>query len=108
MNALLEEEEITLSAFARDILVCPHFAIVSGSSVMLSALPGAFSYSPITLPAPVGTSGHTLARRALFDVRFQLSLSHAHAQGPLSERDERNVRSISPHTSIKRSSLGPT
>ena len=54
-----------------------------GLAAQLSALPEAFSYSPITLPAPVGGGtgtgtrpGHTLARRDLFDVRFQLSLSH--------------------------------
>ncbi|KAF8500441.1 hypothetical protein F5888DRAFT_1610248 [Russula emetica] len=49
-------------------------------STLLSALPEAFSYSPITLPASAGSStsspGHTLVRRDLFDVRFQLSLSH--------------------------------
>ncbi len=50
--------------------------------MQLSTLPEAFSYSPITLPAPTGTSrlGHTLARRDLFDVRFQLSLSETHDQ----------------------------
>lgn len=52
-------------------------------STLLSALPEAFSYSPITLPAPAAGGsntnsgpGHTLTRRDLFDVRFQLSLSH--------------------------------
>jgi protein-histidine N-methyltransferase len=50
-------------------------------AAQLSALPEALSYSPITLPAPAGSGGtcrpgHTLARRDLFDVRFQLSLSH--------------------------------
>jgi len=53
--------------------------------VQLSALPEAFSYSHITLPAPIGATGtsrlgHTLARRDLFDVRFQLSLSETHPQ----------------------------
>ena len=60
----------------------PFSAILSISAAQLSALPEAFSYSPITLPAPTGTNRqHTLARRDLFDVRFQLSLSPA-----LSER----------------------
>ena len=39
------------------------------SAAQLSALPEALSYSPMKLPGP---SGHTLARRDLFDARFQL------------------------------------
>ena len=69
------------------------FAILSDLAAQLSALPEAFSYSPITLPASASTGstistsrgGHTLARRDLFDVRFQLSLS---------ERDEQNQAAV--------------
>jgi len=38
-------------------------------AAQLSALPEALSYSPLTLP---GSNGHVLARRDLFDARFQL------------------------------------
>jgi protein-histidine N-methyltransferase len=48
--------------------------------VQLSALPEALSYSPLKLPGP---SGHTLARRDLFDARFQLLAQD--------ERDERTA-----------------
>jgi protein-histidine N-methyltransferase len=85
-------EEITLSVLVSDnsqSFLSSLVAILCYSAAQLSALPEAFSYSPITLPAPTGTSanssGHTLARRDLFDVRFQLSLS---------ERDEQNQASV--------------
>jgi protein-histidine N-methyltransferase len=68
----------------RSFIFGPLFGILSRSAPQLSALPEAFSYSPITLPTPTTTTGgggHTLARRDLFDVRFQLSLS---------ERDEQS------------------
>ena len=89
-------EEITLSSLVRDkfffFIVRPLLSILSGSAAQFSALPEAFSYSPITLPAPAGgTSGRTLVRRDLFDVRFQLSLPHAQGPGPLSERDEQTA-----------------
>ena len=89
-------EEITLSSLVRDNLLSlslvPFCSILSGSAAQFSALPEAFSYSPVTLPAPAGgTSGHTLVRRDLFDVRFQLSLPHAQGAGSLNERDEQTV-----------------
>ena len=97
-GGLIPAEEITLSSLVRDdsftLSLVLFFLILSGSAAQFSALPEAFSYSPVTLPAPAGgASGHTLVRRDLFDVRFQLSLPHAHAQGPgpLSERDEQTV-----------------
>lgn len=82
-------EEIPLSTLVRDAIFILLISALTynqsyrhlGLAAQLSALPGAFSYSPITLPAPAGGSGtsgpagHTLARRDLFDVRFQLSLS---------------------------------
>ncbi|KAI9454492.1 hypothetical protein F5148DRAFT_985074 [Russula earlei] len=51
-------------------------------SSLISTLPEALSYSPVTLPAP---SGHKLVRRDLFDARFQLL-----AQGD-DRRDERTA-----------------
>ncbi|KAH9989228.1 hypothetical protein BJV77DRAFT_1018453 [Russula vinacea] len=68
-------EEITLSVLVSDNsqFFGSLVAILCGSAAQLSALPEAFS------------SGHTLARRDLFDVRFQLSLS---------ERDEQNHASV--------------
>ena len=51
--------------------------------MQLSALPEALSYSPFTLPGGDGShgcAGHTLARRDLFDVRFQLLLAQGDAQ----------------------------
>jgi len=83
-GGVIPAEEITLSALVRVKFCSPLLLqILSGSAAQLSALPEAFSYSPITLPAPTGATsagGHTLARRDLFDVRFQLSLSPAQGE----------------------------
>ncbi|KAI0253384.1 hypothetical protein BJV78DRAFT_1302094 [Lactifluus subvellereus] len=51
-------------------------------SALLSALPEALSYSPLALPGdgPRGCAGHTLARRDLFDARFQLLLARDQAE----------------------------
>jgi hypothetical protein len=54
--------------------------LIIRSAAQLSALPEALSYSPLTLP---GSNGHVLARRDLFDARFQLRV--------LDEPDERTA-----------------
>lgn len=80
-------EEIPLSTLVRDNIFkrrsLPHDQSYLGSAAQLSALPEALSYSPVTLPEPASGGGssisrprRTLVRRDLFDVRFQLSLSH--------------------------------
>jgi len=73
----ISAEEISLSALVRTLSLLPIFfsSLLSGpssyvwSAAQLSALPEALSYSPMKLSGP---SGHTLARRDLFDARFQL------------------------------------
>jgi protein-histidine N-methyltransferase len=85
ISSEIPAEEIQLSALVRPYPPPPPYFRCSliRSAAQLSALPEALSYSPLTLPGP---NGRTLARRDLFDVRFQLL-----AQGERDERDERTA-----------------
>jgi len=65
------------------------FFLHDRSAAQLSALPEALSYSPLTLPGGSSARGRTvtLARRDLFDARFQLLLAQGGGGGDYSERD---------------------
>ena len=61
----------------------PPLCVVLGrDTTSLTPFAEVSSLVPFLLPAPARASGHTLMRRGLFDMHFQLSLPHAHAQGP--------------------------
>lgn len=61
--------EIGISQLVRILLDC-HFPVLT--PCQLDALPDAISYSPLSIPLSSATDPLILARRDLFDARFQL------------------------------------